>query len=176
LMFAGITDTVGAPFLRVFCEGRESETPAPSGFDQVSTAKSSSTRSIAAHPFDKLRAGSCKTRKDGAPSVGMAHAKIIERWATRQLHSHALLEYPPTKRYSGDSFRQAENLERRSRENPRNIDLKQKTALHSREWICQSRAVRRRQSTCPDSLNNRSLLRFRCRCRRYRARIDVELC
>ena len=25
---AGITNTVGAPFLRVFCEGRESEMPA----------------------------------------------------------------------------------------------------------------------------------------------------
>ncbi len=49
LDLAGITNTVRAPFLRVFCEGRESEMPAPSGFDHVSTAKSS-TRSIAAHP------------------------------------------------------------------------------------------------------------------------------
>jgi NarL family two-component system response regulator LiaR len=31
--------------------------------------------SIAAHPFDKLRAGSCKKRKDGAPSVGMVQCK-----------------------------------------------------------------------------------------------------
>jgi hypothetical protein len=30
---------------------------------------------IAAHPFDKLRAGSCKKRKDGAPSVGMVQCK-----------------------------------------------------------------------------------------------------
>ncbi len=66
---AGITNTVSAPFLRVFCEGQESEIQAPSGFDHVSTTKSNSTRSIAAHP--------CKERKDGAPSVGMMHAKIV---------------------------------------------------------------------------------------------------
>jgi hypothetical protein len=44
---AGINITVGASFLRVFCEGRESEMPAPSGFDHVSTTKSNGTRSIA---------------------------------------------------------------------------------------------------------------------------------
>jgi hypothetical protein len=77
---------VAAPFLRVLCEepalrlpkGRESEMPASSGSDRVSTTKSNSTRSIAAHPFDKLRAGSCKQRKDGAPSVGMVYAKIVK--------------------------------------------------------------------------------------------------
>ena len=53
-----------------FGEGRESEMPAPSGFDHVSTTKSNSTRSIAAHP--------CKKRKDGAPSVGMVHTKIVK--------------------------------------------------------------------------------------------------
>jgi hypothetical protein len=42
-------------------KGRESEMPAPSGFDYWSTTKSNSTRSIAAHP--------CKKRKDGALSV-----------------------------------------------------------------------------------------------------------
>jgi hypothetical protein len=52
--------------------------PAPSGFDRVSTTKSNSTRSIAAHPFDKLRAGSCKERKDGKPTVGMVHAKVVK--------------------------------------------------------------------------------------------------
>ena len=31
--------------------------------------------SIAAHPFGKLRAGSCKKRKDGTPSVGMVQCK-----------------------------------------------------------------------------------------------------
>jgi hypothetical protein len=31
--------------------------------------------SIAAHPFDKLRSGSCKKRKHGAPSVGTAQCK-----------------------------------------------------------------------------------------------------
>ena len=40
------------------------------GFDQVSTTKSNSTRSIAAH--------SCRKRKDGAPSVGMVHTKIVK--------------------------------------------------------------------------------------------------
>src|SRR5204862_7059834 len=44
--------------------------PAPSGFDHVSTTKSNSTRSIAAHP--------CKKRKDWAPSVEMVHAKIVK--------------------------------------------------------------------------------------------------
>jgi hypothetical protein len=52
--------------------------PAPSGFDHVSATESNSTGSIASHPFGKLRAGSCKERKDGAPSVGMVHAKIVE--------------------------------------------------------------------------------------------------
>ena len=67
---AGITNTVGAPFLRVFGEGRESEMPAPSGFDHLSPTKSNSTRSIAAHP--------CEKRKDGAASVGMVHSKIVK--------------------------------------------------------------------------------------------------
>jgi hypothetical protein len=63
---AGITNTVGVPFLRVSCEGREAEMPAPGGFDHVPTTKSNGTRSIAAHP--------CKKRKDGAPSVGTVDA------------------------------------------------------------------------------------------------------
>jgi hypothetical protein len=46
------------------------------GFDHVSTTKSNSTRSVAAHPFGRLRAGPCKKRKDGAPSMGMVHAKL----------------------------------------------------------------------------------------------------
>jgi hypothetical protein len=50
---------------------------APSGFDHVPTTKLNGIRSIAAHPFDELRAGSYKKRKDGAPSVGMVHAKIV---------------------------------------------------------------------------------------------------
>jgi hypothetical protein len=73
---AGITNTVGCPVLRVFCEGRESEMLTPRGFDHVST-KTNSTRSIAAHP--------CKKRKDGAPSVGMVHAKIVKGGPTRPL-------------------------------------------------------------------------------------------
>lgn len=36
---------------------RESEMPAPLGFGRVSKTKSTSTHSIAAYPFDKLRAG-----------------------------------------------------------------------------------------------------------------------
>ena len=52
--------------------------PVPSGFDHTPTTKSNSTRSIATHPFDKLRAGSCKKRKDGAPSVGMVLATIVK--------------------------------------------------------------------------------------------------
>jgi len=61
---------LGAVFLHVFCEGRESEMPAPSRFDHVSTRRSNSTRSTAAHP--------CKERKDGAPSVGLVHAKGVK--------------------------------------------------------------------------------------------------
>ena len=34
--------------------------------------------SIAAHPFGKLRAGSCKKRKDGAPSVEMLHIEMAK--------------------------------------------------------------------------------------------------
>jgi len=33
---------------------------------------------LAAHPFDKFRAGSCKKRKDGAPSAGMVHAEVVK--------------------------------------------------------------------------------------------------
>jgi len=43
--------------------------PVPSGFD-VSTAKSNTTRSIAAHP--------CRKRKDGAPSVGMCTQRSLK--------------------------------------------------------------------------------------------------
>jgi hypothetical protein len=43
---ARITTTVGAPFLRLFGEGRESVMPVSSGFNRVSTTKSDSTRSI----------------------------------------------------------------------------------------------------------------------------------
>src|SRR5882672_4930297 len=62
----------------LFAKGRESEMPAPSGFDRVSTTKSNSTHSIAAHPFGKLRAGFCQKRKDGPPSVGMVQARIAK--------------------------------------------------------------------------------------------------
>jgi hypothetical protein len=41
--------------------------------------------SMTTRPFDKLRAGSCKKRKDAAPSTQMAHKKIIETWATRRI-------------------------------------------------------------------------------------------
>jgi hypothetical protein len=39
--------------------------------------KSYSTGIIGAHPFDKLRAGSCKKRKDGTPSVEMLHTDMV---------------------------------------------------------------------------------------------------
>ena len=67
---AGITNTVGCPVLRVPGEGGDSKMPALSGFDDVSTAKSNRTGSIATH--------TCKERKDGAPSVGMVDAKIVK--------------------------------------------------------------------------------------------------
>jgi hypothetical protein len=69
------TQWVPRPF--AFFLRREPKLLTPSGFDHVSTTKSNSTR-IATHPFDGLRAGSCKERKDGGPSVGLVHAKIVE--------------------------------------------------------------------------------------------------
>jgi hypothetical protein len=74
----GTTNKMGAPSFAFVCEGREAEMPAPCGFDHASTTKSNSTRSIAAHPFGKLRAGSCKKRKDEPPSVGMVQARIAK--------------------------------------------------------------------------------------------------
>ena len=71
---AGITNTVGGPFLRVFCEGPESEMSAPSGFDHVSTTKSNRTRSIATHPCKNARIGTL-CRNDAR--------KARESWATR---------------------------------------------------------------------------------------------
>jgi len=58
---------------------------ARSGFGHVSTTKSNSARSVATHPFDKLRAGSCRKRKDGAPSVGIVHAKIVRCGPPRRI-------------------------------------------------------------------------------------------
>src|SRR5258708_3935968 len=40
--------------------------------------KSYSTGSIAPHPFDRLRAGSCKKRKDGAPPAEMLHTEMVK--------------------------------------------------------------------------------------------------
>ena len=79
---AGITNTSGVPRLRVFCEERALSGAEGAGVgnagakwvDHVSTTKSNSTRSVAAH--------SCKKRKDRAPSVGMVRAKIV-KLATR---------------------------------------------------------------------------------------------
>jgi hypothetical protein len=79
LILCVFTNTVGAAFLRVFCEepalggadARESEMPARGGFDHISKAKSNGTRSISAFP--------CKKSKNGAPSVGMVHARIAAR-------------------------------------------------------------------------------------------------
>jgi len=38
--------------------------PASNAFDHAAVSKSNSADGIAAHPFDKLRAGPCKKRKD----------------------------------------------------------------------------------------------------------------
>ena len=65
---AGITNTVGAPFLRVFLR-RVGVGNAGAEFDHVPTTNSNSTRSIAAHP--------CKNATM-RPSVGMVHAKIVK--------------------------------------------------------------------------------------------------
>src|ERR1051326_7373919 len=60
--------------------------PAPSRFDHLSATKSNSTRSIATHP--------CKERKDGAPSVGMVHAKIVEGGTPADLFKPPFLFQP----------------------------------------------------------------------------------
>ncbi len=87
--------TGGCPVLRAVCEepalslskGRESEMLEQVGRSSCSEIsavqavwhdRQNSAGSIAAHPFDKLRAGSCTKRKDGAPSVKMVCADIIE--------------------------------------------------------------------------------------------------
>jgi hypothetical protein len=77
---SGIITTAGCPVLRVLGEGRESEMPRQA-FDRVSTTKSNRTRSNAAHP--------CKERKDGAPSAGMVHAKIVRGGPPATLESHS---------------------------------------------------------------------------------------
>jgi len=66
---AGITNTVGCPVLRVLVlgEGRAPRTHTQRGFCRTDK---SCAGSIATHP--------CKKRKDGAPSVGMVHAKIVK--------------------------------------------------------------------------------------------------
>ena len=70
--------------------------PAPTGFDHVSTTKSSSTRSIAAHPRKK--------RKDGAPSVGMTHAKIVKGGPPAYVASNTMTshQWQPSVFLSGD--------------------------------------------------------------------------
>jgi len=47
----------GAPFLRVFCEGRELEMPEPRWFDHASTTKSNSARRIAPTLANNARMG-----------------------------------------------------------------------------------------------------------------------
>jgi hypothetical protein len=72
---AGHSQHNGYPVLRVLCEGRETEMLERTGRSRPAAAgavkavwydKRNSTGIIAAHPFGKLRAGSCKKRKDGA--------------------------------------------------------------------------------------------------------------
>jgi uncharacterized protein YndB with AHSA1/START domain len=69
--------------------------------------QSSSACSIAAHPFGKLRAGSCKKRKDGAPSVGMAYTTIMKpgppAWNAVEYHEIVLHEKIVFSMYFSDS-------------------------------------------------------------------------
>src|SRR5260370_4313887 len=65
LILRALTNTVGAPFLRVFCEARVPRTHTQRGLCRTDK---SCVGSIATRP--------CKKRKDSAPSVGMVHAKI----------------------------------------------------------------------------------------------------
>ena len=74
---AGISNTVGNPFFALLAKGGNRKYRRRVGLITPNT-RSNSTRSIATHPFDKLRAGSCKERKDGAPSGGMVYAKILK--------------------------------------------------------------------------------------------------
>jgi hypothetical protein len=64
------TEWVACPS-RFFAKGGSRECLVePSGFDDCTQQNLNSIRSIATHP--------CKKRKDGAPTVGMVHAKIVK--------------------------------------------------------------------------------------------------
>ncbi len=64
--------------------------PVANGFDDVPTTKSHSARSIATHP--------CRKRKDGAPSVRIVHARIIEGGPPAWRFTHYVMVYSQVNR------------------------------------------------------------------------------
>jgi len=68
---AGITNMVGAPSFAQFAKGGNHERLGSGAY----LAMTKTLWGIAAHPFDKLTAGSCKERKDGHPQHGCTRQK-----------------------------------------------------------------------------------------------------
>jgi hypothetical protein len=70
----------------------------------VSTTKSNSTRSIAAHP--------CKERKDGAPSEGIVQAKIVKvgHPPTKKDPPMPVIQPPPISKQLQDEIHKAEKM------------------------------------------------------------------
>ena len=74
---AGMTYS-GCPVLRRFAEREHERTRNTVCVEGTKRC----VGSIATHPFDKLKAASCKRRKDGTPSAQMAHANTVEAGST----------------------------------------------------------------------------------------------
>ena len=73
LISGGIGNTVGAPSFAFLAKGGNHERL---GRGVHSGNHRNGVGGIAAHPFGKLRAGSCKERKDGAPSPWIVRTEI----------------------------------------------------------------------------------------------------
>jgi hypothetical protein len=93
---AGAASTVECPVLRVLGEkpalslskGRESEIPAPSGFDHVSTTRSNSTRSIAALPLRQAKGRLLQKTQSWGTLTGNGACKNPQSWVTRRSIAH----------------------------------------------------------------------------------------
>ena len=73
LISDGIDNTVGAPSFALLAKGGNHERL---GRGVHPGNHRNGVGGVAAHPFGKLRAGSCKERKDGAPSPWIVRREI----------------------------------------------------------------------------------------------------